>query len=134
MSSITGGCLCGQVQFAVADNFIYAGYCHCSRCRKASGASGTAIGGIRREDFHLIKGEKYIARFGRSEQSTSCFCQQCGSTLYGEKPETGLLHIRYGALDTSPALLPHAHIHVASKADWYQITDALPQFPEFPTG
>jgi hypothetical protein len=37
-----------------------------------------------------------------------------------------------GALDTDPGVRPFAHIFVASKAPWFEITDAIPQFPEMP--
>lgn len=133
MNTISGSCLCGNVEFCVADKFIYAGYCHCSLCRKASGASGTAIGGISKEHFAITKGQEHVTSFSRSKETVSCFCAHCGSTLYGIKPSTELVHVRYGALNDSPALLPQAHMHVSSKADWYEISDSLPQFSEFPT-
>ena len=37
-----------------------------------------------------------------------------------------------GALDTDPGMRPQANIFVASKAPWFDITDALPQFAEMP--
>lgn len=132
MTTITGSCVCGQVEFSVEDQFVYAGYCHCSLCRKSSGAAGTAIGGIFKANFLIVKGEEFVKKYKRSKETVSCFCGQCGSTLYGEKSTTGMVHVRYGALNSSPKLLPQAHMHVASKADWYEITDALPQFSEFP--
>jgi len=132
MTIISGGCVCGRVEFCVQDQFIYAGYCHCSLCRKSSGASGTAIGGILKENFSITKGEEHVKRFNRSKETVSCFCGHCGSTLYGEKSATEMVHVRYGALNNSPKLLPQAHMHVSSKADWYEITDSLPKFSEFP--
>tara|TARA_R110002074_G_scaffold89992_4_gene197391 strand:- start:110 stop:535 length:426 start_codon:yes stop_codon:yes gene_type:complete len=134
MDMISGSCLCGRVEFSVQDAFVYSGYCHCSLCRKASGASGTAIGGIPKALFSITKGEQHLKRFSRSKDTVSCFCRLCGSTLYGEKPATGMVHVRYGALNSSPTRLPQAHMHVASKADWYEISDTLPQFSEFPPG
>ncbi|MEM7017356.1 MAG: GFA family protein [Pseudomonadota bacterium] len=132
MKVLKGSCLCGETEFAVQDNFQYAGYCHCSRCRKASGGNGLAIGGIPRENFNVTQGMQNIKHYSRSESSTACFCSHCGSSLYSEKLETGLIHIRYSSLDDIPSLLPQAHIFVSSKADWYEITDELPQFQEFP--
>jgi len=37
-----------------------------------------------------------------------------------------------GTLDDDPGIKPSAHIYVGSKAPWYEITDTLPQFKEFP--
>ncbi|MEE4202209.1 MAG: GFA family protein [Halieaceae bacterium] len=132
MTSLNGSCLCGSVALTVQDQFVYAGYCHCSRCRKASGAAGVAIGGIPKKLFEITRGAEFLARHQRSEATDSYFCGRCGSTLYGEKPLTGMVHVRYGVLDEQPTLAPQAHMHVASKAGWYEITDSLPQFATFP--
>jgi len=134
MKRLSGQCLCGAVQFSVADAFLYAGYCHCSRCRRASGSAGAAIGGLPAAALDVTGGEHLLKRYQRSESSVSCFCGECGSPLYGEKPQSGLIHVRYGALSDSPSLLPQAHMHVASKPEWYDIHDNLPQFDEFPPG
>jgi hypothetical protein len=37
-----------------------------------------------------------------------------------------------GAIDTELAPLPAVHLYVGSKAPWYAITDAWPQFDELP--
>jgi hypothetical protein len=34
-----------------------------------------------------------------------------------------------GALDDDPGIRPKVHMHVASKAPWFTITDDLPQIP-----
>ena len=38
-----------------------------------------------------------------------------------------------GGLDDPPPMLPQAHIFVGSKAPWYEITDDLPRYEEYPT-
>lgn len=35
---LTGGCLCGAVRYQVEGEPLYAGFCYCVDCRKASGA------------------------------------------------------------------------------------------------
>ena len=132
MKKLKGGCLCGEVEYLVSDAFLYAGYCHCSQCRNFSGAMGSAVGGVAVSEFSISSGEKSISKFQKSADSILCFCSKCGSSLYGEKPNSGLIHIRYGSLRESPGLSPQAHMHTASKASWYEINDDLPQFPEMP--
>ena len=46
-----------------------------------------------------------------------------------------ILRIRLGTLDTplEGVIKPQAHIFVASKADWDNICDDLPQFAQFPS-
>jgi hypothetical protein len=40
--------------------------------------------------------------------------------------------VTLGALIDAPSIAPQFHIFVGSKAPWYEIDDALPQFDEFP--
>jgi len=46
MSHLRGTCLCGKVAFEVDDEFKYMGYCHCSICRKFSGAVCSSVSGV----------------------------------------------------------------------------------------
>jgi hypothetical protein len=36
---LTGGCLCGGVRYEVSEPLVVAGYCHCARCRRRTGAA-----------------------------------------------------------------------------------------------
>lgn len=53
MDVLKGHCLCGEIQFTVQDEFLYAGYCHYSECRRFSGASGSAVGGVSMDALDL---------------------------------------------------------------------------------
>jgi hypothetical protein len=55
---------------------------------------------------------------------------QCGSLLYSVANEDGWLHVAMGSLVDEPSIRPQKHIHVASKAPWFEITDDLPQLDE----
>jgi hypothetical protein len=62
---------------------------------------------------------------------TRTFCRQCGSNLQfisDKRPST--LAIALGTLDDDPGIQASLHIFVASKAPWFEITDALPQHAE----
>ena len=58
--TVGGSCLCGGVRFEVTLPFTRAIHCHCSRCRKHSGAFGLTVGHIPREQFQLLEGEELI--------------------------------------------------------------------------
>ena len=59
------------------------------------------------------------------------FCEQCGSPLYSQSEKApGVLRIRAGLLEGELATRPANHAYVASKANWWDIDDALPQFPQ----
>lgn len=127
---LQGGCQCGAVRYTVADAFVYALNCHCSRCRRATGSAFKPFGGIEREHLRLVQGEDRVGVVG-DDACHDVRCAACGSLLYSIVREGAWAHVAYGTLDEAPSLRPTAHIHVASKAPWFDITDRLPQHAEF---
>lgn len=128
-SKITGGCLCGGVRYEVRGPFLRAGHCHCSRCRRHSGAAVCTQGRVRREDFALISGADLVKSYRPDGGSVKAFCSMCGSSLFGGTwPEGPEVSIRLGAVDGDPGIRPQFHTFVGSKAPWDEILDDLPQF------
>ena len=127
---VTGGCLCRAVRYEVRGRFLRAGHCHCSRCRRHSGAAVCTQGRVRREDFRLLSGEDAIRVYGRGEGSVKAFCSICGSSLFGGSwPEGTEVSIRLGSVDGDPGIRPQYHTFVADWAPWDEITDDLPRYP-----
>jgi hypothetical protein len=128
-SVLTGGCLCGAVQYKVRDAFRYAMNCHCSQCRRATGSAFKPFGGIERAKLAIAKGAKSLSIDGTPDIHNA-FCKSCGSLLYSVVRDGAYVHVTYGTLADNPTLRPTAHIHVGSKAPWFTITDDLPQHEE----
>ena len=62
-----------------------------------------------------------------------CFCKKCGSPLVST--DSGkITEVVLGTVDGDPGVRPCEHIFVGSKAPWYEIADALPQFEEWSSG
>lgn len=131
-SMLNAHCFCGAVHFTVEDAFAYAFYCHCSRCRRRTGAACAAIGGIPSERVQLTHGPEHVLRLQESVHGHVAICGQCHSPLYSTVRAGAFTHVPLGVLDQAPSKAPDHHIQVASKADWHQITDDLPQYAEFP--
>ena len=130
---IRGSCLRGAVRFEVAPPFVRAGHCHCERCRKHSGAAVCTQARVRKEQFRLLQGEDLIRVYGKGEGAVKAFCVNCGSSLFGGGwPEGDEVSIRMGTFDDDPGIRATTHVHVASKASWFTITDDLKQLPEGP--
>ena len=53
---LAGGCECGAVRYRVADAFVYASNCHCSRCRAATGSAFKPFAVIERDKLELTDG------------------------------------------------------------------------------
>jgi hypothetical protein len=127
--TLTGGCLCGAVRYELTQAPVWAHNCHCSRCRKSSGAAFASNLFFPQEAFSYSKGEELLASFKvpEAERFTHVFCSRCGSTLPFVNEARGLVGVPMGTLDEDPHFSPRAHIFVDSKAPWYAITDPLPQ-------
>lgn len=128
---LNGQCLCGSVRYTVADEFRYAMNCHCSKCRRATGAAFKPFAGIEREKLSITSGEENVLRYG-GKSAHDIHCKHCGSLLYSVVREEAFVHVTLGTLVDAPAIRPARHIFVGSKAPWFSITDDLPQHDEFP--
>jgi len=130
---LRGSCLCGGVKFEVDGQLRDARNCHCSMCRKAHGAAFRTRATVRAADFRYLAGEQLISSYESSPGNNRTFCSRCGSrliTTFAAHPEYYGLPL--GILDDDPGIKPTNHVHVASKASWFDITDDLPQHREGP--
>ncbi len=59
-------------------------------------------------------------------------CRICGSLLFSIVREGSYVHVPLGTLKDEPSIRPSMHIFVGSKAQWFDITDDLPQHESFP--
>jgi hypothetical protein len=126
-------CLCRAVNYAVADEFTYAANCHCSNCRRTTGAAFKPFAGIERNKLKVTKGEDNLVIFG-NEIGNDTHCKTCGSLLYSVVRDGAFVHVAMGTLVDDPSIRPSKHIFVGSKAGWFTITDNLPQFDEHALG
>jgi hypothetical protein len=131
MNALEGGCLCGTVRFSVDDAFRYALNCHCSQCRRATGAAYKPFAGIERARLRLVAGEDELLIYGDAA-SHDAHCGRCGAFLYSVVLDGQQVHVNLGVLKDAPSIRPTAHIYVGSKAPWYTISDDLPQYDELP--
>jgi hypothetical protein len=129
MSTLAGGCCCGQVRYRVEDAFLYASNCHCSRCRAATGSAFKPFAGIEREKLRITDGADALLVHG-DDALNDTRCASCGSLLFSVVRDGEYVHVALGSLVDAPGIRPTKHIFVGSKAPWFEITDDLPQFEE----
>ncbi len=129
---VTGSCLCGEIQYELAERAVWSHSCHCSRCRKTSGGAFAPSLFFPLSAFRYTRGSDSIRSFKPqdAERFEHFFCTHCGSSLPFPDEARDIVGVPMGTLDTDPQFSPKMHIYVASKAPWYSITDELPQFPE----
>lgn len=128
-----GSCQCGGVKYEITGALTEVRNCHCSMCRKLQGAAFRSRATVKAADFRWVQGDDRVTYYESSHGTHRGFCRTCGSPIlstFDIKPEVYGLPL--GALDNDPGVKPQMHIHVASKAPWFMITDDLPQLPEGP--
>ena len=113
MDRFTGGCLCGDVRFAVTGPPDRVGICHCLDCRKHHGALFHASAVFAQEAV-TVDGDvsSYEDRF---------FCPRCGSSVYSRSGDEIDIHL--GSLDSTDGLTPTYELWTIRRESW------LPPFP-----
>ena len=128
--TLFGRCECRAVRYQVADEFRYAGNCHCSNCRASTGSAFKPFAGIEREKLEIVQGGDTLLVWGE-ENANHTRCGICGSLLYSVVRDGAYVHVAMGSLEDDPSIRPTDHIFVGSKAPWFEITDDLPQAEEY---
>jgi hypothetical protein len=129
---IQGRCLCGTVRYEIAGPISTMLHCHCSMCRKHHGAAFATWTVAPLAGLRMLAGEDSIARYVSSPSFNRSFCRHCGSVVPEAVPEKSLVIAPAGNLEGDLGVEPQFHMFVGSKASWYAIDDALPQFDEYP--
>jgi hypothetical protein len=131
---ITGSCLCGSVRFAVRPPFSAFRYCHCSRCRKASGSAHAANLFVPRTQFEWLAGEASVRRFDLpdAQRFSVWFCGECGCRVPHNIRTRDDVLIPAGLLDADPHMHPQNSIFWDSKAPWYVEPHQMQLFSEYP--
>jgi len=127
-----GSCLCGGIRYRIEGPIAAVSHCHCSMCRKAHGAAFATYGSVRKTNHAFVAGTERLRQFQSSGSVTRTFCSTCGSPLLWHKQGkfSDWISFPLGSLDIEYVAPAHKHIHVASKAPWYEIADHWPQIDE----
>jgi hypothetical protein len=100
--------------------------CHCSHCRRTSGAPFVTWFSIPRKAFRIIRGTP--ARFASSAHATRSFCAHCGTQLTFEHVRSpDEIDVTTCSLDEPEALPPEDHTYTRSRLSWVRLDDRLPQ-------
>jgi hypothetical protein len=128
--TVRGGCLCGGVRYELSEPFRRANFCHCSRCRKHTGAAASAQGRVPREGFTLLQGAELVETYRPEGGMAKAFCRVCGSSLFGGTwPDGPEVSIRLGTLDDDPGIRPQYHSFAADVPPWDRLPDdGLPRY------
>ena len=125
-----GSCLCGEIGYEITGAPVRMMNCHCSRCRLGRAAAHATNVFYKLDQFRWVRGASLVTEYKVPDARfhTVAFCSRCGGKVPRPSPERGIVVVPAGSLDTDPGMRAQAHIFVADKAPWFDITGPLPQF------
>ena len=129
---LKGSCLCGAVRYEVSGPVHDIHHCHCSMCRKSHGTAFSTFARLKAADFRYGTGEEHVRAYRSSAPIERTFCDTCGGRLtvrFDGMPDT--VWVSVGTLEGDPGVRARSHMFVASKAPWDEISDEVPQYPEY---
>ena len=127
--SVKGSCECQGVMFELTGELRDVVFCHCSQCRKTSGHYWAATQ-VSKGNLNLIKATS-LSWYDSSDKARRGFCSVCGSSMFYERKGIDKISVSAGSLEIPTSLDRMRHIYVASKGDYYDISDDLPQCEEY---
>lgn len=127
-----GGCACGSVRYRLLSQPFDTGWCHCTICRRISGAPALVFSSVPTQDLVFTSGEEAIGTVSIAPFGHRRFCTRCGSPLtmqVDHQPET--VDFTVGTLDEPDAVAPGFHIFYGSRVGWFETADDLPRHERF---
>lgn len=109
-------------------------HCHCTNCRKLSGASFATYAHVEPSKFRWLSGRELIAAYESAPGSWRSFCRRCSSCVPSTAPYLETISVPAGLLDGDPGVRPRLHVFTSSKAAWWTIDDGLPQHARWVPG
>ena len=126
---LNGGCFCGAIRYETAGTPFHQTNCHCSICRRTTGAPFVAWFSVPRSQFRFTRGTP--TRFRSTPQGMRSFCPRCGTQLTFEHDDTlDEIDVTTCSLDDPERLPPEDHTHTSSKLGWVKLPDDLPEYRE----
>ena len=132
MTDHVGGCHCGAIRYRASGEPRHVALCHCTDCRKSSGAPMVSWAAFAEEDVEVTSGDpRTINSSGTSMRS---FCPDCGTGLFFRNAAVlpGLVDIQSATLDDADAIPPQVHIQTMERLAWVPHLSALPEFERYP--
>ena len=123
---ITGRCYCGGITLSALEAPQTVAYCHCTDCRRITGAPVAAFVAFGENEVQLSPDWPPSRSF--TPGVTRWFCPDCGSPLaavFDYLP--GQIYLPLGLIDQAAQLPPELHAHDRYRLPWLQIHDDIPR-------
>lgn len=121
-----GGCHCGKLRYRLWQAPRDLAECHCTLCRRTSGAPHIAWGSVDRDHFELTGP---AARYESTPGSYRQFCPTCGTQItFTEQARSQEIDFTLASLDDPEQFRPEAALHVDFRLSWDEVAVARRSF------
>lgn len=110
--TMTGGCQCGRIRYAVEIDDREAGLCHCRMCQRAVGHVAAALKQVRTAAVTWTGAPP--DRYRSSPIAQRGFCRECGTPLTWEGDGGDTMDLTVGSFDDPGSFRPVSHGGVES--------------------
>ena len=135
MNHLSGGCMCGEIQFDTTADPAFAANCHCKDCRQATGAAYATISFVSTNQIAIKGTPKLFEHTSDSGNTlTKHFCGNCGSTLFtSNSGREGMLGIMAGVVSNIEDVKPQINVFVSSKIPSTPLDNNIPAHEKMPS-
>lgn len=121
---LLGGCACGALRYEAAGAPYHRTLCHCTTCRRTSGAPALAWFSVAATRFRWTSGVPQ--QFRSSVTAARFFCAACGTALAFRQDALDEIDITICSLDDPEVLPPVDQTFARSKLGWFDTVGVLP--------
>ena len=122
---LQGHCQCGQLRYETDAAPTQETACHCSICRRSSGAPFVAWFTVPLASFRFTQGTP--SHFRSSTHGTRSFCSNCGTPItFRSARHPQEIDISTCSLDDPEQVPPKDHTYTGARLSWVQVADGLP--------
>jgi len=128
----TGQCHCGAIHYEVSGDPVHHALCHCTDCRRHSGAPMVSWALFPDDRFAVTQGA--AKSYDSSEHGRRHFCGDCGTSLFYTNAQIfpGMTDIQSATLDDPGVYPAQAQIQLAERISWMADAHELPGFERYP--
>jgi len=128
VSRVPGRCFCGAVTFDVAQVGRVTAHCHCTMCRRASGAPVVTWTCYKTDEVRVTGGAENLRDYESSPGAHRKFCGRCGTQLFFESINwLGETHVTRVSLDDAVGPPPSVHVFYGDRARFFDGAEHLPK-------
>lgn len=134
MAKLTGQCLCGACRFETTENVAFMANCHCTDCRKSTGAAHASFAFYHEAEITRTGDtQSYSHAVDSGNILTKHFCGICGSPMYvSSANRTGMVGIRAGVITEADRFKPTVNVYAGSKMPSTPLDPDLPAPEKMP--